>query len=94
MSLLLPSHVSSAPWFVIFCPRSHQGPGGRAAPVLNADAMSSKVLAQDITCLQQGLPLQALLLLGLPGGLSCGQGKLPDLDPEPNQLLHHTVQSG
>lgn len=56
--------------------------------------MSSKVLAQDITCLQQGLPLQALLLLGLPGGLSSGQGKLPDLDPEPNQLLHHTVQSG
>lgn len=61
---------------------------------LNTDAVGSKVLAQGVTCLQKGLPLQELLPLGLPGGLTRGQGKLPDLEPESDQLLHHTVQSG
>lgn len=64
-----------------------------ALAYLNTDAVSSKVLAQGVACLQQGLPLQELLPPGLPGGLSRGQSKLPDLEPESDQLLHHTVQS-
>lgn len=61
---------------------------------LDADAMGDQVLAQGVTCFQQGLPLQELLPPGLPGGLPRGQGELPDLEPEPDQLLHHAVQSG
>lgn len=66
---------------------SYTAPRGRqwalvAVAHLNTDAVGNKVLAQGVTCLQQGLPLQALLLPGLPGGLSCGQGELPDLEPE------------
>lgn len=65
-----------------------------AAAHLNADAMGDEVPAQSITRLQQGLPIQLLLPSGLPGGRSRGQGELPDLEPEPDQLLHHAVQSG
>ena len=61
---------------------------------LNADAVGGEVLAQSVTRLQQGLPVQPLLPLGLPGGLSAGQRELPDLEPEPYQFLHHAVESG
>ena len=39
-------------------------------------------------------------MLGLPAAYLAGlwpltgQGELPDLEPEPDQLLHHAVQSG
>ena len=67
---------------------------GVAAAHLNADAVGDEVPAQSVTRLQQGLPVQLLLPSGLPRGCSRGQGELPDLEPEPDQLLHHAVQSG
>lgn len=61
---------------------------------LDADTVGSKVLAKCVTCIQQGLPVPQLLLLGIPAGRLCVQRKLPHLQPEAHQLIHHAAQGG
>lgn len=62
------------------------------ASVLNIDAMGHEVLAECVTCLQQGLPLLELLFPGLPRGPRRGQCILAYLQPEANKFIYHAVQ--
>lgn len=95
MSELCPFRVRDDSWFTRTSGWSFPLSLGLSSMAhLNPDAVGSEVPAQGVACLQQGLPLQQLLPPGLPAGFSCGQGELPDLEPESDQLLHHAVQSG